>query len=153
MKCQIDYADPTHPQITELLRKSHNLMDELFPDETNNYLEIEALLDKAVHFFAAQDINGKYVGCGAFVLFSDYAEIKSMFVDPNYRGKRIGDALLVHMLGTMADNSVPLVRLETGTLLKNALNLYRKHGFQYCDAFAHYSENNYSVFMEKKLII
>ncbi|NCX91635.1 MAG: GNAT family N-acetyltransferase, partial [Rhodobacteraceae bacterium] len=37
MKCQIDYADPTHPQITELLRQSHNLMDELFPDETNNY--------------------------------------------------------------------------------------------------------------------
>ena len=69
MKCQIDYADPTHPQITELLRQSHNLMDELFPDETNNYLEIEALLDKAVHFFAAQYINGKYVGCGAFVLF------------------------------------------------------------------------------------
>ncbi len=82
-----------------------------------------------------------------------YAEIKSMFVDPNYRGKRIGDALLVHMLGTMADNSVPVVRLETGTLLKSALNLYRKHGFQYCDAFAHYTENNYSVFMEKKLII
>ena len=153
MKCQIDYADPTHPQITELLRQSHNLMDELFPDETNNYLEIEALLDKAVHFFAAQGINGKYVGCGAFVLFSDYAEIKSMFVDPNYRGKRIGDALLVHMLGTMADNSVPVVRLETGTLLKSALNLYRKHGFQYCNAFAHYTENNYSVFMEKKLII
>ena len=41
------------------------------------------------------------------LFISDYAEIKSMFVDPNYRGKRIGDALLVHMLGTMADNSVP----------------------------------------------
>ena len=76
-----------------------------------------------------------------------------MFVDPNHRGKRIGDTLLVHMLRTLADNSVPVVRLETGTLLKSALNLYHKHGFQYCDAFAHYTENDYSVFMEKKLII
>ena len=63
------------------------------------------------------------------LFFSDYAEIKSMFVDPNYRGKRIGDALLVHMLGTMADNSVTVVRLETGTLLKSALNLYRSMVF------------------------
>ena len=68
-------------------------------------------------------------------------------------GKRIGDALLVHMLGNLADNSVPVVKLETGTLLKSALNLYRKHGFQHCDAFAHYTKNDYSVFMEKKLII
>ena len=123
-------------------------MDELFPDETNNYLKIYSLSDKAVHF-AAQDINGKYVGCGAFVLFSDYAEIKSMFVDPNYRGKRIGDALLVHMLGTMADNSVPVVRLETGTLLKSALNLYRKHGFQYCDALSLYCKQLFCVHGEK----
>ena len=51
---QIDYADPRHPQIIELLRKSHRLMDELFPNEANSYLELESLLDDKVHFFAAQ---------------------------------------------------------------------------------------------------
>ena len=40
---QIDYADPRHPQIIELLRKSHRLMDELFPNEANSYLELESL--------------------------------------------------------------------------------------------------------------
>jgi len=150
---QIDYADPRHPQITNLLRQSHMLMDELFPNEANNYLKVESLLDEKVHFFAAQEKNSKYVGCGAFVLFNDYAEIKSMFVDPGYRGQSIGDALLTHMIGSLADKSVSVVKLETGTLLKSALTLYQKHGFKYCDAFANYTENNYSLFMEKKLII
>ena len=150
---QIDYADPRHPQITNLLRQSHMLMDELFPNEANNYLKVESLLDEKVHFFAAQEKNMKYVGCGAFVLFNDYAEIKSMFVDPDYRGQSIGDALLTHMIGSLADKSVSVVKLETGTLLKSALTLYQKHGFKYCDAFANYTENNYSLFMEKKLII
>jgi len=129
------------------------LMDELFPNEANNYLKVESLLDEKVHFFAAQEKNMKYVGCGAFVLFNDYAEIKSMFVDPDYRGQSIGDALLTHMIGSLADKSVSVVKLETGTLLKSALTLYQKHGFKYCDAFANYTENNYSLFMEKKLII
>ena len=150
---QIDYADPRHPQITNLLRQSHMLMDELFPNEANNYLKVESLLDEKVHFFAAQEKNSKYVGCGAFVLFNDYAEIKSMFVDPDYRGQSIGDAILTHMIGSLADKSVSVVKLETGTLLKSALTLYQKHGFKYCDAFANYTENNYSLFMEKKLII
>ena len=153
MMYQIDYADPRHPQITNLLRQSHMLMDELFPNEANNYLKVESLLDERVHFFAAQEKNSKYVGCGAFVLFNDYAEIKSMFVDPDYRGQSIGDALLTHMIGSLADKSVSVVKLETGTLLKSALTLYQKHGFKYCDAFANYTKNNYSLFMEKKLII
>ena len=153
MMYQIDYADPRHPQIIELLRQSHRLMDKLFPNEANNYLELESLLDEKVHFFAAQEKNSKYVGCGAFVLFNDYAEIKSMFVDPDYRGQSIGDAILTHMIGSLADKSVSVVKLETGTLLKSALTLYQKHGFKYCDAFANYTENNYSLFMEKKLII
>ena len=153
MMYQIDYADPRHPQITNLLRQSHMLMDELFPNEANNYLKVESLLDERVHFFAAQEKNSKYVGCGAFVLFNDYAEIKSMFVDPDYRGQSIGDALLTHMLSSLADKSVSVVKLETGTLLKSALTLYQKHGFKYCDAFANYTKNNYSLFMEKKLII
>ena len=153
MMYQIDYADPRHPQITNLLRQSHMLMDELFPNEANNYLKVESLLAERVHFFAAQEKNSKYVGCGAFVLFNYYAEIKSMFVDPDYRGQSIGDALLTHMIGSLADKSVSVVKLETGTLLKSALTLYQKHGFKYCDAFANYTENNYSLFMEKKLII
>ena len=33
------------------------------------------------------------------------------------------------------------------------INEIKKHGFKYCDAFANYTENNYSLFMEKKLII
>ena len=149
---RIDYADPTNPQIRELLRQSQKLMNELFPAEANHYLEETALLDKMVHFFAAQDTNHKYIGCGAFVIFKDYAEIKSMFVDPEYLGQNIGGALLAHMLNALPEQAVSLVRLETGTLLKSAIHLYEKNGFKYCDAFASYTENNYSLFMEKKLI-
>ena len=153
MMHQIDYADPRHPQITRLLTQSYMLMDELFPNEANSYLEVESLLEKRVHFFAAKEKNNKYVGCGAFVLFKHYAEIKSMFVDPDYRGQNIGDALLSHILNALSDKGVSVVKLETGTLLKSALTLYQKHGFKYCDAFANYTENNYSLFMEKELII
>ncbi len=66
---QIDYADPRHPQIIELLKKSHRLMDELFPNEANSYLELESLLDEKVHFFAAKDKNSNYVACGRICTF------------------------------------------------------------------------------------
>ncbi len=55
MMHQIDYADPRHPQISRLLTQSHMLMDELFPNEANSYLEVESLLDTRVHFFAAKE--------------------------------------------------------------------------------------------------
>ena len=68
-----------------------------------------------------------------------------MFVDPDYRGQSIGDAILTHMIGSLNKKSVSVVKLETGTLLESALALYKKHGFKYCDAFANYTENNYCL--------
>ena len=38
----IDYADPRHPQITDLLMQSHALMQSLYSKQENHYLSIDA---------------------------------------------------------------------------------------------------------------
>lgn len=140
-----DPRDATH-----LLEASHALMQSLFPEEANNYLSIEDLCQPDVYFFGATR-DDELVGCGALALRSGYGEIKSMFVDPEARGAGIAGAILSHLENEAQTLGLPLLRLETGTLLRSAHQLYARHGFETCDPFGDYDAGPYNVFMEKRL--
>ena len=81
MKISVEYASPRHPDIKKLLLASHQLMRDLYPEETNSYLSIDELCSSDVHFLGARQ-NDKYCGCGALEVKSDYGELKSFFVEP-----------------------------------------------------------------------
>ena len=46
---------------------------------------------------------------------------------------------------------LPVLRLETGTLLEAAIALYTAQGYRRCGAFGDYAVNGTSVFMEKPI--
>lgn len=144
----VELADPRAAK--HLLEASHALMQSLFPEETNNYLSIEALSAPDVSFFAAE-VSGQLVGCGALVAKDGYGEIKSMFVDPDARGKGIAALVLGRLLDEAHSLGMVEVKLETGTLLNSAHRLYERHGFTVCEAFGNYEPSPYNVFMEKRL--
>jgi GNAT superfamily N-acetyltransferase len=58
-------------------------------------LEEAALSGGHVHFFwAVEDATGKRVGCTAFIAKTKYlAESVKTVVDPNHRGRRLGEAI------------------------------------------------------------
>ncbi len=85
MKISVEYASPRHPDIKKLLLASHQLMRDLYPEETNSYLSIDELCSSDVHFLGARQ-NDEYCGCGALEVKPDYGELKSFFVEPQFRG-------------------------------------------------------------------
>ena len=143
-------TDPRDPQAAALLRQSHALMQALFPPEDNAYLEIEALLADHIHFYTAR-IDDRIVGTAAIALKGDYAEVKSMFVAEEARGKGVADALLRQLEDTARAAQIPWLKLETGNVLYAAHKVYERHGFTFCGMFGDYTRVGSSLFMEKAL--
>ena len=148
MSVVIETGDPRDPEATRLLQQSHALMQDLFPAESNHFLSIDALCTPDIHFFVAR-LDGAIMGCAALAAKDGYGELKSMFVDPDARGKQLGQKLLAHIDTAAADLKLPLIRLETGDALKAAHKLYENHGYVYRGPFGDYPDDPISLFMEK----
>jgi putative acetyltransferase len=146
---QID--DPASPAARELIERLDRLMADLYPAESNHLLPVEALQQHGVTFLTAT-VDGEVAGCGAFVNQSgEYAEIKRMFVLPEFRGLKLGRRILEELENLARTSGLELVRLETGIHQPEALLLYERAGYQRREPFGDYSEDPLSIFMEKKL--
>ncbi|WP_374603740.1 GNAT family N-acetyltransferase [Niveibacterium sp.] len=143
-------ADPGEPAIRDLIAELDALMHALYPAESNHLLDFETLRQPYVRFLAAQ-LAGDVVGCGAYVAYSDYAEIKRMFVAPRCRGLGIARRLLATLEADAVKAGLPLTRLETGIHQPEALSLYERAGYRTRPPFGNYAEDPLSVFMEKAL--
>jgi len=150
MSVTIQRGDPRDPQATALLAQSHALMRSLFPSESNHFLSIDQLCVPEVTFLVAAEA-GQTLGCCALKTFDGYGEIKSMFIDPDHRGKGIADDLLRAVEAEARAQNLPLIRLETGDLLHAAHRVYQRHGFKPRGPFGDYIDDPRSIFMEKRL--
>lgn len=143
-------GDPRDRQATALLRQSHALMQELFEPEENYFLDIDELCAPSIRFLVATS-GETTVGTAALSLKTGYAEVKSMFVDPERRGEGIADALMVELERVARAEGVSVLKLETAEKLAAAVKLYDRHGFTQCGIFGDYRPNDTSYFMEKRL--
>ena len=148
---EIQYADPHHTEIQALLRESHKLMKLLYANHQDYSLSINELCDNSVRFLGAKS-EETYIGCAALKLHEGYGEIKSLFAASNHRGKGVGKALLSALEREAMKLHLPYLKLETGALLREAIGLYVKFGFQFCDPFGQYEDDGVSLFMNKSLI-
>lgn len=146
----VEPGDPRDPQAVALLQASHALMESLFPPEDNHYLSIDALCVPEVHFFVARD-GDTTLGCGAFKVMGEYAEVKSMFTAEAGRGKGVAAAILTRIEDGAKAEGLTALKLETGNTLHAAHRLYARHGFTSCAPFGDYPESPSSLFMEKAL--
>lgn len=109
-------------------------------------LSVEALRQPGVTFYSAW-MDDDLAGMGALrQIDPSHSEIKSMRVAPDFLGKGIGEAILLHLLAVARAKGHARVSLETGTgpAFEPALRLYRKHGFNNCAAFADYVLDDFS---------
>ncbi len=143
-------GNPREAQATALLRASHALMQALFSEEDNHFLSIDDLCEPNVSFFVAKE-DETSLGCVALANKGSYAEIKSMFVHPDARGKGIANKLMQAIETEAQAQGVSEVKLETGDALHQAHSLYRAHGYTDCGPFGAYEESPASLFMTKTL--
>jgi putative acetyltransferase len=72
----------------------------------------------------------RLVATAAFrMVHPGHAELGRMYVAQEYRGKGIGSFLLRHLTKAATDRGARLLTLKTASVLKEAIQLYSKHGF------------------------
>ncbi|GAB7047829.1 GNAT family N-acetyltransferase [Catenuloplanes indicus] len=97
-------------------------------------------------------VNGHAVACGAVVtLDPDTAEIKRMYVRPEFRGQGFSRAILAELEELAARAGYRVVRLETGGYLPVAMSLYRSAGYEPIGPYGDYLAGPHSVCFEKRL--
>jgi putative acetyltransferase len=148
VRIEVERADQA--DVEALLRAASALMAGLYPPESCHGLDLAAFERPEVTLFVAR-LDGRAVGCGAYLLQGDgSAEIKSMFVAPEARGRGIGRRLL-EAIEAAVRGRVGALRLETGVKQLAALRLYQAAGFRPRGPFGPYTDDPLSVFMEKPL--
>lgn len=92
------------------------------------------------------------VGCGAFKPFGDDAvEVKRMFTSPEQRQRGIASMVLSELEEWARELGYRRCVLETGTMLQDAIALYKKHGYSITRNYGQYVGVETSVCFEKAL--
>jgi putative acetyltransferase len=94
------------------------------------------------------------LGCGALqALDAHHGEIKSMRTASAHRRKGAARAMLDHIIAEAGRRGYARLSLETGShvAFKPAHALYASRGFSFCEPFAPYKPDPYSVFMTRTL--
>lgn len=151
MHIKID--DLSGPEIHALLQE--HLRDVMLhsPPESVHALDIEGLRQPQVTFWTAWE-DGELLGCGALKeLDPGHAEIKSMRTAGAHTRKGVARNMLAHLIDQARHRDYTRLSLETGSMqaFEPARKLYSDFGFTYCEPFADYVEDPYSVFMSREL--
>lgn len=145
--------NPTCAAVHELIVELDCYLEALYPPESRHGLSIAALQDESVTLFIAR-IDDKLIGCGAIKLLTPgYAEIKRMYVRPDYRGKGVAREILRQLEVSAKQANIHTLRLETGIHQLEAIALYQKCGFSPIPPFGDYQPDPLCLFFEKPLAI
>ena len=97
-------------------------------------------------------LNNNPVGCGCFKQFDvDTIEIKRMFVHLSTRGKGVASVILNELELWAAEKGFNYAVLETLKTNIEAVNLYKKQGYNIIDNYGPYIKLTDSICMQKKL--
>jgi GNAT superfamily N-acetyltransferase len=151
MSAIIAPESPDTAEARALIGELEAHLEPLYPRESRHGYSVEKLLDEAVAFFLIRQ-DGVPAGCGGLKLEGrEYAEIKRMYVRPQFRGGGLAKLMLAHLTAYAEDRGMRLLRLETGIHQHAAIRLYERTGFRRIPPFGAYREDPLSRCYEKRL--
>lgn len=149
----IQKENPTNPDLSVLFARHTADMHTDTPPESIHMMNAGDLDHPQVHFFVLREA-GVPVAMGAFKIFDGtHAEIKSMHVLAEHRGRGLSRAMLAHIVQAAQAAGVTRLSLETGSqdAFKPARALYETAGFATCPPFGDYVLDPMSIFMTRAL--
>lgn len=149
----ISEVDKGDSDLVRLVSELDAFQSELYPAESNHCLDLSAVSDEQLRCVIVRDEGGAPAGCGALLFHEDgSAEIKRVYIRPEYRGMKLGEQIVSAIEGIASEKNSRLLQLETGIQQQPAIALYRRCGYEICDAFPPYKADPLSVFMRKELL-
>jgi len=138
------------PEAIALLQGRDEEVSALYTPEQSFRIPIGKHVRADVIFLMARE-NGIAVGCGALQLHSGYGELKSMYVIPSARGKRLAQALVSALEDLARERGFSEAKLETGIYSPAAIRTYERAGYARCERFGDYPFSPTSIYMTKNL--
>ena len=142
----IDQVEELIYEYTEYLNRdlSFQNLDEELADFAKKYTDPNGRLLVCIE-------NNKVVG---MVVYHHYdnscCEMKRLYVKNKYRGQKIGEKLIRELLKLAKNDGYKEMVLDTIKPLQEAIHLYKKLGFQECDAY-YYNPMEDVIYMKKEL--
>jgi putative acetyltransferase len=97
--------------------------------------------------------DGVPAGCGAVKYYAgETAELKRMFVRPEFRGQGIAGSILKELEEWARELAFEHLILETGKAQPEAIGLYTKNGYGRMPNYGQYEHVENSVCMKKSLL-
>ncbi|MBD8213481.1 GNAT family N-acetyltransferase [Erwinia persicina] len=144
---KISEVDKDDSNLVWLVSELDAFQSELYPAES----DLSTVSDEQLRCIIVHDHYGSPAGCGALLFQADgSAEIKRVYIRPEYRGRKLGEQIVSAIETNASEKSSRLLRLETGIYQQPAISLYRRCGYEMCDAFPPYTADPLSVFMCKE---
>ena len=100
-----------------------------FPTPWSRQAFLSEIGNEGFSRYYVAELSEKIVGYAGMWIIVDEAHITNIAVHPDYRGRKIGQALLCQIIKDAMSAGCSGVTLEVRVSNTVALNLYRKHGF------------------------
>lgn len=98
--------------------------------------------NRLAHYFVGR-LNGEIVAYGGIWVILEDSHITTIAVHPTFRGRRLGERMLVRLLDEAIARGASWITLEVRESNEVAQRLYRKYGFTNVSTRrAYYSDNN-----------
>jgi len=139
-----------------LIKELDAELNAAYSAEQRHGLDFSRIFHSGIHFFIAR-LNGEPAGCGGVAIDDGFAELKRMFVRPEFRGNGVAQAIISRLEAEANRHGIARVVLETGDAQLAAMRFYVRAGYTRCGAFGEYATMPAaaivrSVFYEKRLI-
>lgn len=151
MPVTIDRERPDAPDAVALILELEAHLAPQYPARSRHGLSVERLIAEDVAFFVLRT-DGAPAACGGVLLVpGEYAEVKRMYVRPEFRGRGFAKRILERLSEHARERGAPILRLETGIHQREAIALYERFGFRPIGPFGPYVDDPLSRFFELPL--
>lgn len=142
----ISEVDKSDSDLLWLVSELDAFQNELYPAESNHCLDLSKVTDEQLRCITVRDEGDSPAGCGVLLFHENgSAEIKRVYIRPEYRGRKLGEQIVSAIETIASEKNLSLLRLETGIHQQPAIALYRRCGYEICNAFPPYATNPLSV--------
>jgi ribosomal-protein-alanine N-acetyltransferase len=129
----------TEADIKEVLRIEQQSFSTSWP---SNAFHQELRENKLAHYYVGR-IGDRIVAYGGIWVILEDSHVTTIAVAPDFRGRKFGEVLLLHLLDEAMERGASWMTLEVRESNAVAQSLYRKYGFTTVSTRkGYYSDNN-----------
>ncbi len=120
-------------KVTDLvysILKEYNLKPDPAATDTDIKDIEHSYFERGGTFYVLEEKDGSVIGAyGLYPVDGQTCELRKMYLHGSYRGKGLGKLLLEDALSKARQIGFKKMTLETASVLKEAINLYKSYGF------------------------